>query len=153
MRTKLAELNQEVRILKILLDPKQEPPVNILDDLRQWLKDNQVEECEFILYVKEQRASKSDEDLWLLNEMIRESEAEGKISKRYGTMPDTAEVGPELIRVPELLFRPKGLIRFEQCGLGESIENVTSKFADIGLLEVRYCHFGSRYSTTNPSLA
>lgn len=138
LRNKLAEINQEIRILKILLDPKQDPPVNVIDDLKEWVKENgDVDESHFVSYAKDLRASKkTDEDVWILNELIKEAELEGKLSKRYGVSADVAEVGPELIRVPELFFSPRGLINFEQCGLSEALESLVKSLPDMKHSEV-----------------
>ncbi|RWS26459.1 Actin-related protein 5-like protein [Leptotrombidium deliense] len=126
LRSKLTELNQEIRILKSKLDPKQESDETVIDEMRDWLKQNNDEQ-KWVNHINDLKKSKVGENLWILNELLREYETETKRFKRFGGLEDVVEIGSEQIRIPELLFSPHSLIRFEQCGISEAIENVLSK--------------------------
>jgi hypothetical protein len=56
--------------------------------------------------------------------------------KRHGIADNVIEIGPELIRVPELLFSPNALINYQQCGISEAIDNVMKKLNDYKISEV-----------------
>ncbi|RWS17275.1 actin-related protein 5-like protein [Dinothrombium tinctorium] len=126
LRSKLTELNQEIRTLKAQLDPKQENDDTVIDEIKEWLKQNN-DENKWLNFVNELKKSKTGENAWILNELIKEYDMETKRFKRFGGLEDVVEIGPEQIRVTELLFSPYSLIKFEQCGVSEAIEQVINK--------------------------
>ncbi len=138
LRTKLSELNNEIKIIKIQLNPKQEPQETVIDEIKEWQKHINCDEMKWISHIRELRSNKIGENAWILNELSREYELETKLLKRHGIADNVIEIGPELIRVPELLFSPNALINYQQCGISEAIDNVMKKLNDYKISEV--CH-------------
>ena len=124
-------------MLKAKLDPKQEPEETVITELREWQRTN-CDKTKWIAHVQELRRHKLGDNAWILNELIREYELEVKRLKRHGIADDIVELGSELIRVPELLFSPAGLISYDQCGISEAIENVITNLRKPELSEVCY---------------
>jgi len=136
LRAKLSELNNEIKYIKTQLNPKLEPEETVIDEIKEWQKHTNSDESKWISYIRQLRGNKIGENAWILNELLREYELETKRLKRHGIADNMIEIGPELVRVPELLFSPKALINYQQCGISEAIENVMKKLDNIKISEV-----------------
>ncbi|CAG2116042.1 unnamed protein product [Medioppia subpectinata] len=124
LKSKLNELNVEIKRIKIQLNPKSVPEMTVIDEINEWQNQNTYDELQWTSYVRQLRTNKIGENAWILNELLREFELESKRLKRVGVGDNVIEFGPELIRVPELLFSPNALIQYSQCGISEAIEAV-----------------------------
>lgn len=136
LKSKLNELNHDIKILKIQLDPKHEQEPNVIDELKELQRSTNCDESSWISYVRDIRCSRVGENAWILNEILREYELETKRLKLHCVAENVIELGSELIRVPEMLFAPNALINFKQCGISEAIENVIKSLEKPELSEV-----------------
>ena len=107
------------------MNPKMMTRSTVIDEIKEWQKQNSSsDESQWVSYIRLLRNNKIGENAWILNEILREYELDSKRLKRHGIADNVIELGPELIRVPELFFSPNALISYPQMGVTEAIEEV-----------------------------
>ena len=107
------------------MNPKMMTRSTVIDEIKEWQKQNSSsDESQWVSYIRLLRNNKIGENAWILNEILREYELDSKRLKRHGIADNVIELGPELIRVPELFFSPNALINYPQMGVTEAIEEV-----------------------------
>lgn len=99
---------------------------------------NKHNEDQWVSHIRQLRTKRIGENAWLLNELLREYELESRRNKRYAMAENLIDLGPELIRVPELFFSPKALINYPQMGVSECIEEIIKELDNPSISQVIY---------------
>ena len=136
LRNKLKDLNSEIKEIKTQLNPRSVTKTTVIDEIKEWQTINDYKEDQWVWHLRQLRANRIGENAWLLNELLREYELESKRNKRYAMSDNLIEFGPELIRVPELLFSPKALINYPQMGVSEAIEEMVKQLDNPSISQV-----------------
>lgn len=136
LKSHITDLNHEIKNLKQLLSRKHETDKTVIDELKAFQQETGSDENTWMNHVRELRKTRMGENAWILNEVLREYDLELKRRKKHGIADDVLELGPEILRIPELLFSPAALINYEQCGITEALEIVMKKLEDYNLSQV-----------------